>query len=122
MVQVFGFHLTTLGHLLQPVVPDAFQIGFALLAVVVAHACQGVALHVALIFANLGHQVFDAEFVVEALQVFAFGAKTLEVDHALSVQIDVISHAGHVVIGLVVLVGIGHNPLAASLEVFQGIA
>ena len=122
LVQLLCLHLTTLGYLVQPVLPDAVLIGDALLTVVVAHARLGVSLHIALIFAHLGYHIFDAKLVEKALIVFALAAKTLEVNHTLCVQIDIVGHRGHVVAGLIILVGIGHNPLAALLEIFQSIA
>ena len=107
---------------MQPILPDALQIGGALLTVILTHARLGVTLHITLVFSHFGHHIFDAEFVVKALIIFAFTAKTLEVDHALCVQINVIGNRSYIVTGLHILVGVGHDPLAALLEILQGIA
>ena len=122
LVQGFGFYFTTLSHLLQPVVPDTRQVGGALLAVVVAHTCLGIALHIALILTNLGHHIFNAEFVVQTLHILTLGTKALEIDITMIIQVDVVGNRSHIIGGLVVPVGIGNDPLAALLEVTQGIA
>ena len=64
LVQVFGFHAATLSHLFQPIVPDAVEVDGALFTVVVAHASLGVALHITLVLAHLGHKILDAELVI----------------------------------------------------------
>ena len=122
LVQLLRADLTALADLLQPVLPDAVQIGSALLTVVVAHARQGVALHIALIFTHLSSQILHTDLVVESLHVFALAAETLEVDLTFCVQIHLVGHGYHVVVGLHILVGVGHDPLAALLEVLQGVA
>ena len=122
LVQGFSLHLAALGHLLQPVVPDTVQVGSALLAIVFAHTRLGVSLHITLILTYLGHHVFDAEFVVKTLHVFALGAKTREFNVSVIVQIDIVGYRGHIIGSLIVLVGIGHDPLTTLLEVLQGIA
>ena len=92
LVQGFSLHLAALGHLLQPVVPDTVQVGSALLAIVFAHTRLGVSLHITLILTYLGHHVFDAEFVVKTLHVFALGAKTREFNVSVIVQIDIVGY------------------------------
>ena len=121
LVQVFGFHLTTLGNLLQPVVPDTVQISLTLFTVVFAHARQSVALHITLIFTYFGHLVFDAEFVVQTFHILTLSTEALEVNHTMIVQVDVVGHTCHIVGCLHVLVGVCHNPLAALLELLQHI-
>ena len=73
-VQLFRLHLTTFCHLLQPVVPDARQVGGTLFTVVFAHPRLGVALYITLIFAHFGNKVFDTQFVVESFIVFTLAA------------------------------------------------
>ena len=77
---------------MQPILPDTLQISSTLLTVVVAHARQGVPLYITLVFTDLGHHIFDAEFVVESFHIFTLAAKTLEIDHTFSIQIDVVGH------------------------------
>ena len=90
--------------------------------VVFAHARQGVALHIALILANLGSLVLDAQFVVESFHIFVLAAESREIDHALAIEVDLVGNGSHVVAALQILVGIGHDPLAAFLEVLQRVA
>ena len=122
LVQVFSLHLAPLSHLLQPVVPDTIQISLPLFTVIIAHARQRIALHITLIFTDFGHLVLDAEFVVESLHVFTFATKSLEVDHAMIVQVDLVGHGSHIIGSLHILVGVGNNPFAALLKLLQFIA
>ena len=122
LVQLFRRHLAALGNLLQPVLPDAVVVGGALLTVVVAHTRHRVALHITLIFAHLGGHILHANLVVESFQILALAAKTFEVDITLGIQVHLVGHRNHVIVGLQILVGVGHDPLAARLEILQGVA
>ena len=121
LIQLLGTHLAALSDLFQPVLPDAVQVDRALLTVVVAHAGQGVALHITLVLTNLRRQVLHANLVVESLHIFSLAAETFEVYITLCIQVNLVGYRCHIVVGLHILVGIGHDPLAARLEVLQGV-
>ena len=122
LVQLFRIHLTALSNLLQPVLPDAIQISCTLFTVVVTHSRQCILFHGTLVLADLSHQVLDTQFIVQTLIVLSLAAKTFEVHHTFGIQEDTVSHTGYIIGCLHILVGVGHNPLTALLEVLQGVA
>ena len=122
LVQRLSLNLSTCSHLLQPVVPDTVQVSLTLFAVILTHACLGVALYIALIFSNLGHHVLHAKLVIQSLIILSLAAKTAQVNGSLTIQINLIGNSSHIVAGLTVVAGIAHNPLSALLEVLQSIA
>ena len=121
LVEVLGLYFATLCHLLEPVVPYPVQVGGALFAVVFAHACLGVALHITLILSDLGSLVLDAQFVVESFHIFTLAAESRKIDHALTIEVDLVGNGSHVVAALHILIGVGYDPLATFLEVLQRI-
>ena len=122
LVQLFRRHLAALGNLLQPVLPDAVVVGGTLLTVVVAHTRHRITLHITLIFAYFGSHILHADLIVEPFQILTLAAETFEVDITLGVQVHLVGHGHHVVVGLHIHIGVGHDPLAARLEVLQGVA
>ena len=46
----------------------------------------------------------------------------MPVDHTLRIQENLVGYTTYIIGGLLVAVGIGHNPFAALLEVEQGFA
>ena len=46
----------------------------------------------------------------------------MPVDHALRIQENLVGHTTYIIGGLLIAVGIGHNPLAALFEVEQCLA
>ena len=102
--------------------PDALIHGQALLTVVITHILTGDALNGTLVFSYTGALVFDANFLVESCQIVAFATHTLEVNHTCFIDKQTVGNRGYIVAGLHILVGIGDNPFAALLEIFQSIA
>ena len=121
-IQRIDGNLTAVGDFFQHDLPDAVDVGRHLFTVGLAHAVGSHHFGCALVFAHLAKLIFHAKLGQKVLHEIRRRGQSVPVNHAVRVQENLVGDTTYIIGGLLVGVGIGHNPLAALLEVEQGLA
>ena len=121
-IQRINADFAALRNIVEHHFPDACHIGGNLLAVRLAHLIGGHRFRSTLVFANLGQLVLYAKLSQHVLQEVRLCGQSVPVNHTLRVQENLVGNTTEIIGALSITVAIGDNPLAALLEVEQGLA
>ena len=106
-----GFHL----------VPDTGEVLLCLQTVGIGHRCTEIGFHRRLERTHFEDLHLDTEFVHQAGVVHLLRRKSVPVNRCCRVEIYLVCHRSHIVVGLPVVGRIGDNPFARGLEIEQRI-